>query len=95
MICAKKPVAISRILRLPVWPSHPKTGDLYVIASVGKLLVVLSKKGKIKSVQRLNPDVFKQPEGICFMPNGDLLIANEARFKSTNSNLLRFSTDTP
>lgn len=57
---------------------HPLTGELYIISSVNKCLVVANTDGKIKKVYPLNPKLFKQPEGLAFTPNGDMLISNEA-----------------
>lgn len=58
---------------------HPITGDLYIISTVGKLLVILDSKGNFKALSKLNKEIFKQPEGICFEPDGDLYISNEGR----------------
>ena len=57
---------------------NPKTGDLFIIASVNKLLVVADRDGKVKDVFQLDPGLFKQPEGLTFTPQGDLLISNES-----------------
>lgn len=56
---------------------NPVTGKLFIVASVGKLLVVTDKKGNIEQIFRLNPTLFNQPEGLTFAPNGDLYISNE------------------
>ncbi len=56
---------------------HPITKKLYIIASVGKILLECSLKGKLEKVYAINPDHFQQPEGITFAPNGDLYISNE------------------
>lgn len=56
---------------------HPQSGDIYVIASVGKKLIVLSPRGKLRHVKSLNYKHFDQPEGICFAPDGRLYIASE------------------
>jgi hypothetical protein len=56
---------------------QPNTGKLFVIASVGKLLVILGKDGKLEDVIRLDPLMYNQPEGMTFAPNGDLYISNE------------------
>ena len=56
---------------------NPANGKLYIIASVGKLLVVADKSGKIEQVFRLDPVMYNQPEGMTFAPNGDLYISNE------------------
>ena len=56
---------------------HPIEQTFYVIASVGKLLVVLDQDGTIKATYPIAPRVLNQPEGICFAPNGDLYISSE------------------
>ena len=57
---------------------HPTTGDYYIISSVGRLLVVLSPAGTIRYIAELNPEIFKQPEGITFI-DGDMYVSNEGR----------------
>jgi hypothetical protein len=57
---------------------HPITGDLFLVSSVNKILVVAANDGKVKDVYQLNPKLFKQPEGLTFTPGGDLLISNES-----------------
>ena len=56
---------------------NPLTNELYILASVNKLLVVADRNGKVKDVYPLDPVTFNQPEGITFTPWGDLLISNE------------------
>lgn len=56
---------------------HPVTGELFIIASVGKLLLKCTSKGELLNVYRLNPAQFPQPEGISFAINGDMYISNE------------------
>lgn len=58
---------------------NPVDGYFYVLASVGKLLVVLSKKGEIKATYPIAPRILGQPEGICFAENGDLYISSEGQ----------------
>ncbi len=63
---------------------RPETGNYYLIGSVGKLLIVLDREGDYLYVQKLDPLTFLQPEGICFDPQGNLYISNEAKgFKAT------------
>jgi len=57
---------------------NPVTGELYILSSINKLLVVAERNGKIKEMYHLDPSLFNQPEGIAFMPNGNLFISNEA-----------------
>ncbi len=68
---------------------HPKTKDLYIIASVNKLLIIADRNGNVKEAYPLDAKIFKQPEGITFTPSGDLLISNEAG-ESGNPNILIF-----
>lgn len=56
---------------------NPVTNDLYILASVNKLLVVADRSGKVKDVYTLDPTTFNQPEGITFTPWGEMLISNE------------------
>ena len=58
---------------------HPKTGEMYVLAADGAKLLVLDRLGIVRTVARLDPDTFRQPEGICFAPDGTLFIASEGR----------------
>jgi hypothetical protein len=57
---------------------HPITKDLYIISSVNKCLVIADRNGVAKQVIRLDPKMFKQPEGLCFTPEGHLIISNES-----------------
>lgn len=56
---------------------HPLNGDIYIIASQGKKLLILTKEGLKKELIELNNKLFLQPEGICFTPTGDLYISSE------------------
>ena len=58
---------------------HPLTGEIFITASAGKLLVVLDSTFQFSQAHYLDRDIFKQPEGICFSPSGDLYISNEGR----------------
>ncbi|AUD00515.1 SdiA-regulated domain-containing protein [Spirosoma pollinicola] len=56
---------------------HPITGEWYILTSAGKRLLITSRQAKIIYSESLDPKAFRQPEGICFAPNGDLYIASE------------------
>jgi uncharacterized protein YjiK len=58
---------------------NPLTGQYFILASDGKKLLVLSENGQKEALISLDPKVFKQPEGICFSPNGTLFIASEGK----------------
>jgi uncharacterized protein YjiK len=67
---------------------QPLTRELYVISSVGKVLVVISPDGRLVNAIKLDPAVFKQPEGIAFDSAGNLFITNEGR--KGKGNILQF-----
>jgi uncharacterized protein YjiK len=74
---------LSKKKHTPFKPSgiavHPETGNIFVIGAVGNCLVILSPKGKIEDLIPLDPQLFLQPEGICFNSVGDLYISSEGR----------------
>ncbi|MGA0555103.1 SdiA-regulated domain-containing protein [Larkinella sp. VNQ87] len=61
---------------------HPKTGDFYFLTAVGKRLVIVNRKGRIVASEPLDSKLFRQPEGICFAPDGTLYIASEGAGKA-------------
>lgn len=69
--------------------AHPETGEIYLLASVNKLMLILNAGLEVQSAYKLDPRIFKQPEGIAFTPAGDLLISNEAG-KTGKANILIF-----
>ena len=68
---------------------HPVTGKLFVISGPERILFVFDMKGKIVFMERLSGDMFRQPEGITFMKNGDMFISNEGKEKAPT--LVRFN----
>jgi uncharacterized protein YjiK len=67
---------------------HPITDQIYILASVGKALVVMDRSGKLVSVQQLDKWKFVQPEGIAFGADGTLYISSEG--DGGNGNLMIF-----
>jgi hypothetical protein len=57
---------------------NPLTNDLFIVSSINKALVISDLNGVPKQVYKINPKLYKQPEGIAFTPRGDLLISNES-----------------
>lgn len=68
---------------------NPLTNELYILASVNKLLVVADRNGNVKNTYQLDPVTFNQPEGITFTPSGDLIISNE-KGEEDNATILIF-----
>ena len=56
---------------------NPIDNNVYIVSSVGKLMVVINKKGKVMQAFRISAAMFPQPEGITFASNGDMFISNE------------------
>jgi uncharacterized protein YjiK len=52
-------------------------------------VLILSANGEVKSITRLNPALFEQPEGIAFDDDQNLYISNERVCRSAN--ILKFS----
>ncbi|MEM6641766.1 MAG: SdiA-regulated domain-containing protein [Bacteroidota bacterium] len=63
-----KPAAIS---------THPISGDYYILSSVGKMIVVVNKSGKIRATYPIASRVLGQPEGLTFAPDGTMYISSE------------------
>lgn len=57
---------------------QPGTGNIFLVSSIEKLLVVCNSSWAIESIHPLDPALFRQPEGITFDDKGNLIITNEA-----------------
>ncbi len=68
---------------------HPKTGNIYLASSKGKILSVINTEGEILFIQKLSKKVHKQPEGLAFDQDGTLYISNESKDKIP-ANIQRF-----
>jgi hypothetical protein len=64
-------------LRASAAAINPVTNELYVVSAVNKTIYIFDKEGNPKELYELNPKLYKQPEGIAFTPDGDLIISNE------------------
>jgi len=68
---------------------HPLTGRLFALSGAERLLFVFDLNGNVVYIERLKSDLFRQPEGITFMKNGDMFISNEGKKKPAT--LVRFN----
>ena len=68
---------------------HPLQNKLYIVSSIGKLLVITDTKGKVEQAIAISPTMFPQPEGLTFAANGDMYISNEAA-TDERATLLKF-----
>lgn len=69
---------------------HPATGQLYILSSVRKVIVVMNPDGQMAGIWPLNADLLPQPEGLAFLSNGDLFISSEGG-GNRKGRLLRFN----
>lgn len=67
---------------------NPLTKELYVLCSVNKIIYIQDPQGKIKDLIKLDPKIYKQPEGMAFTPEGDLIISNEVYLEGYGTLLL-------
>ena len=73
---------------------HPLTGHWFILSHVNKLLIEADSSGTALNAWPLSPSRFRQPEGICFAPNGDLYISNEGD-EVSSGNVLKFEYHPP
>ena len=60
---------------------NPQTGEFYIISHLGKKLLIFSKDKTLSKIYTLPRSLLEQPEGICFLPSGDFLIASEGKYQ--------------
>ncbi len=63
---------------------HPLNGNIYILEGTKPKLLIMSPAGKMLSLYKLDDDVFKQPEGLTFSPDGKLYISNEGNKQEGN-----------
>jgi len=68
---------------------NPQTQQWYILSSVNKMLVIADNDWTVKEVYRLDPAIFRQPEGITFDNKNNLYISNEGD-DTSEGNVLKF-----
>lgn len=68
---------------------HPMSGDIYILSSKGKTMMILNSIGKIIAFEKLDKKIHTQPEGIVFDKDGTLYISNEGK-KGNNGTISVF-----
>lgn len=64
-------------LRLSSIAVDPITDHYYLLSAVDQVLLVVDRSGALIDLQVLDPKVCPKPEGITFLPGGDMLISTE------------------
>jgi hypothetical protein len=57
---------------------HPLTSEIFVLSAVDRALATFDGGGRVTGYASLDPTLFRQPEGLTFLSNGDMVITNEA-----------------
>lgn len=69
---------------------HPTTHDIYILTTRdNKGMAVFTHDGVLKSYQTIDKELMEQPEGICFNPQGKLIISSQGK-KGDPGNLFEF-----
>lgn len=76
-------------LRMSSIAVDPASDHYFILSAVDRVLLVLDRQGTFVDLMLLNADDLPKPEGITFMPNGDMLISTEG--KGTPPRLLRYA----
>lgn len=57
----------------------PRSGLYFILSGKDRTLIVVAPTGELRGTAVFPGSVLAQPEGLAFLPNGDLLIASEGR----------------
>ena len=66
-------------LRMSSIAVDPVSGQYYILSAVDRTLLVLDRDGAFVSLHLLDAALLPKPEGITFLPNGDMLISTEGK----------------
>ena len=67
----------------------PRSDLIYLLSAVDRVVLVVDRKGDLVHLKQLDARAHPKPEGITFLPAGDLLISNEG--KGTAPTIVRFT----
>lgn len=56
---------------------HPKDHNYYILSAQGNTLMIFNQEYDLVGVHFLESNIHRQPEGICFTPDGGMFISNE------------------
>ncbi|MBL7938748.1 MAG: SdiA-regulated domain-containing protein [Flavobacteriales bacterium] len=58
---------------------HPVTDHCYLLSAADRTLLVVDREGRLIDLVQLDGDLLPKPEGITFMPNGDMWLSSEGK----------------
>jgi hypothetical protein len=61
---------------------HPETREIYVLSAIDHVLAAFDRAGNVTGYAILDAERYRQPEGMTFLADKTLVIANEAAGKS-------------
>lgn len=67
----------------------PRSDLIYLLSAVDRVVLVVDREGNLVHLKQLDVKTHPKPEGITFLPAGDLLISNEG--KGTAPAIFRFA----
>ncbi len=56
---------------------QPSTGHIFVVSAEDRNLAVFDREGHLLERRQMDMHLYPQPEGLTFLPSGDLIISNE------------------
>lgn len=66
-------------LRMASIAVDPVSDNYFLLSAVDQTLLVLDRNGDYVALHLLDADLLPKPEGITFLPNGDMLISTEGK----------------
>ncbi len=72
---------------------HPFSGNLYLLSSKGKMILVMNRQNEVVYIQKLQKEEHPQPEGLCFDRNGNMYISNEGNGQKASILIYKYAAN--
>jgi uncharacterized protein YjiK len=70
---------------------NPKNGNIFLISANPEAIVEIDSTGELLNAQELNDKKHKQPEGITFLKDGTLILADESNGKKAKITIIAYN----
>ncbi len=70
---------------------NPNNGNIFIISANPEAIVELDSTGELLNAQELNDKKHKQPEGITFLKDGTLILADESNGKKAKITIIAYN----